>query len=100
LGNLQSSPKEEMNIYKWLWSKTTGRPFTYILRDIWHEAEWVFQTIFFGLGALTLWLTDWRWVGIIWCVYTLGYIGGHLWWGKKYQKGQGLPPNDKTLSSK
>jgi len=78
-----------MDFYKCIWSHTTGRPFTYILRDIWYEAEWVFQTIFFGLGVLTLWLTnDLILTGILWGVYTLGYIAGHLFWGKDYIKNQ------------
>ena len=76
-----------MNWYKAIWSKIGGRPFTYILRDIWHEAEWVFQTIFFGLGVLTAWLTNsWSLTLILWGVYTLGYIAGHLFWGKDYIK--------------
>jgi len=58
------------------------------LRDIWHEAEWVFQTFFFALGALCLWLCDWKFTGIIWGVYTFGYIAGHLWWGKNWIRGQ------------
>ena len=80
-----------MTWYQWLWRNTTGRPFTYILRDVWHEKEWIFQTGFFALGALTFWLTSsWKMVGVLWGIYTIGYVSGHLFWGKEYQEGQSL----------
>ena len=78
-----------MNLYKLLWSKIGGRPWTYILRDIWDETEWLMQLLWFGLGALTFWLTrSWLLIGILWGIYTLGYVNGHLFWGNKKITGQ------------
>jgi len=83
-----------INIYKALWARIGGRKWTWIIRDVWHEAEWVMQTIWFGLGVLACWLGIsfnlplWT-LAILWAVYTFGYLNGHLFWGKKWIKGQG-----------
>jgi len=45
-------------LYKMLWSRTTGRPFTYIIRDSWGKNK-----IFWFLGTLIA-----------------GVIFGHLFW--------------------
>ena len=101
------------NPYKWgLWYWIGGRKWTYILRDIYHEAAWVNQTILFLGGifafyvllkfllpyfvydALSLIIVEallklvLKILGISWAVYTLGYLNGHLHWGKKYIKGE------------
>ena len=79
-----------MNPYKWLWSNTTGRPFTYILRDIYHQAEWLVQGVCFFIGIFVGIYFGWKIALIAWGVYTLGYIGGHIHWGKKYTPHQGV----------
>ena len=77
-----------MNPYKWLWSKIGGRPWTYILRDVWHEAEWVYQALWFAIGVVAASHFGWKGALIAFGIYTFGYINGHLWWGTKYIKGQ------------
>jgi len=77
-----------MNIYKWLWSKIGGRPWTYIIRDIWNEAEWLIQLIWFGIGVSCGVYFGWKLALIAWGIYTFGYISGHLFWGTKWIKGQ------------
>ena len=77
-----------MDMYKWLWSKIGGRPWTYILRDAWATFEffWIVGLVSFGI-----WLGhhyDWRQVLTGWLVYSLGYLGGHLFWCKKHIPGE------------
>ena len=86
--------------YKILWSAVGGRPWTYILRDIWHEAEYVPSVFLFALGVVAArYLSD---IAIIalWVAYTFGYIGGHLFWGSTYKAGQTGDPTEDTSKRK
>ena len=75
------------DLYKFLWSKIGGRPWTYILRDAWYKLEvlWII-----GLVATGAFLGHWFWKLIFWFLlaFALGYIAGHLFWGKDYIPGQ------------
>jgi len=76
-------------IYRSLWSKLGGRPWTYILRDTWHKLEGLWIIGLVAIGAL---LGHWLWDLVFWflLVFALGYVAGHLFWGKEYipdQKG-------------
>lgn len=65
----------------WFWA---GRPFTFILRDAWHRFEFVWIV---GLVSLGVWLGhnyDWQTVLKGWLLFSVGYLFGHLFWGKKY----------------
>lgn len=77
-----------MNIYKWLWSKIGGRPWTFIWRDIYHEAEWLIQIMWLCVGATLGIYFGWIGVGVFIGIYTLGYINGHFHWGTRWIKGQ------------
>ena len=78
-----------VNLYKWLWSKIGGRPWTYIWRDIYHEAEWLIQAIWFWSGIAAYYFTqDLLLISILWLVYTYGYINGHFFWGTPWIKRQ------------
>lgn len=62
---------------------------TYIMRDIYHEAEWVSHLLWFSLSILAYALChDIKHAFILFGIYTFGYIAGHLFWGKKWIKGQ------------
>ena len=76
------------NPYKWLWSRIGGRPWTYIWRDIYHEAEWLIQVLWLCIGAVVGTHFGWIEVGVFVGVYTFGYINGHCHWGTKWIKGQ------------
>ena len=68
------------NPYKKLWSLIGGRPWTYILRDIWHKYEFIWIV---GLVSLGVWLGhhfEWKSILIGWLIFSAGYIGGHLFW--------------------
>jgi hypothetical protein len=71
------------DLYRLLWSKIGGRPWTYILRDAWYKLEvlWII-----GLVAAGAFLGRWFWDLIFWFLlaFALGYIFGHLFWGKDY----------------
>ena len=41
-----------MNIYKAIWTKIGGRPWSYILRDIWHKYEGLSILFTIGMGAM------------------------------------------------
>ena len=79
-----------MNIfsYKWWWSKIGGRPWTYIWRDIYHQAEWLIFLIWFMIGVAVYYF--WGWWGVLgfWVSFTFGYINGHFHWGTKWIEGQ------------
>jgi hypothetical protein len=77
-----------MNLYKALWSKIGGRPWTYIWRDIYHQAAWVIQMLWFWTGVAVVMVIGWDGVLVFLIAYTYGYIQGHFQWGTKYQKGQ------------
>jgi len=77
-----------MNLYKMLWSRIGGRPWTYIWRGIYHTAPIVIQVLWFFIGlAIYLW-GGWLGVGIFWAIYTFGFIEGHFHWGTRYIAGQ------------
>jgi len=64
-----------------------GRPWTYILRDAWHKVEglWII-----GLVAAGVLLGHWWWqiVPRLLLAFAVGYVCGHLFWGKEYVPGQ------------
>jgi len=75
----------------WFW---VGRPFTFILRDVWHKAEFVW---IIGLVSLGVWMGhnfDWLIVLKIMSIFTVGFIFGHLFWAKDYIPDQQLPDED------
>jgi len=77
-----------MNLYKMLWSKIGGRPWTFITRDLWHKAEFIWIV---GLVSLGVWLGhnyEWKSVLIGWLIFSAGYCGGHFFWGKEYVENQ------------
>ena len=74
-------------LYKRLWSAIGGRPWTYILRDIWHKYEGLCIILLVSLGAI---VGQWLWPLIFWLLlaFALGYTAGHLFWGKEYVPNQ------------
>lgn len=89
-----------MDLYEWLWWTIEGwfgvppekrRPFTFIMRDIYHQAPAVIVLAlglgFYALGAYWLFLSPREF--IIVCITALVCtLNGHLFWGKDWQPGQ------------
>ena len=82
-----------MNLYRALWSKIGGRPWTYILRDAWHRLEGLWIIGLVTVGAL---LGHCIWGHILWLLlaFALGYIAGHLFWGTRYVPDQKADPEE------
>lgn len=77
-----------MNIYKWLWSKIGGRPWTFIMRDFYHEVEFAVIIPLLILGWFSRdWLSPREGIFVL-CGLVIGYILGHLFWGRRWIKGQ------------
>ena len=76
--------------YKKLWGLIGGRPWTYIARDIYHRAEYLWLVgIFIGGYAVGRGgLVNWKWFLVIMIAYTIGYIHGHFFWGTSYVENQ------------
>lgn len=87
-----------MSLYKALWSRIGGRPWTYIRRDFWHQFEIVNIVFFVSIGffsglfydRIVLWVTSewWHPIVLIASFYFIGVIQGHFFWGRKWIKGQ------------
>ncbi len=78
----------KIDLYKVLWSKIGGRPWTYILRDAWDDAEFFWIV---GLVSLGIWLGHlYGWSTVLkgWLIFSAGYVAGHLFWGTKHIPGQ------------
>jgi len=73
-----------MNPYKWIWSRIGGRPWTYIWRDIYHQAEFVIITLWLWTGILLGHFLGPKIALFFYIAYAYGYLGGHMHWGAKY----------------
>ena len=76
-----------MNLYKELWSRIGGRPWTYIIRDFWHKYEGL---CIVALVAIGVFLGRWHSNELLMLLvaFAVGYIAGHLFWGTEYKPGQ------------
>ena len=76
-----------MDFYRLLWSRLGGRPWTYILRDLWHRFEWLW-IIALLLGGYVIGKNGFDHL-LGWLIaFNLGYCAGHLFWGTDYVPGQ------------
>ncbi len=74
----------KINIYKSIWKVIGGRPWTYILRDLWHKYELVWIIIIFSAGVAMGLFCDIDTIIKVSASFITGYIFGHLFWGKEY----------------
>jgi hypothetical protein len=75
-----------MDLYKALWTRIGGRPWTYIARDIYHKLEYLILVSLFigGYAVGQSELVSWKWFLVVMAAYTIGYIHGHFFWGSEY----------------
>ena len=72
------------NLYKKLWSIWPGRPITYLLRDTWHKFEGIWIIGLVACGAILTHYFGLRAVLEGLGIFCIGYIAGHLFWGRSY----------------
>jgi len=83
-GKMNWAEWKSYDLYKKLWSLIGNRPWTYIIRDAWHKVEFIWIV---GLVSLGVWLGhsyDWKSILIGWGIFSLGFILGHAFWGKRW----------------
>jgi len=85
-----------MNLAEWyegLWSRCGGRPWTYIMRDIWHRYELIPQAVWFWAGVgVTFWCRgNILLITLAWLAYMWGYLNGHCFFGTPYVPDQQAP---------
>jgi hypothetical protein len=78
----------KQNPYKWLWSRIGGRPWTYILRDLWYKCEFLWIVIILSAGVALGHHYDWVEVLKTVAIFSVGYLFGHLFWGSEYKENQ------------
>lgn len=73
--------------YKFLWKHIGGRPWTYIIRDFYHEMPIPFIMI----EAWVIWAINYFWDvhWWVWLFISLGILLGHLFWSGKWIPGEG-----------
>ena len=84
---------KSLGIYKWIYTKITpwiGRPYTYAIRDFYHNAEYfILAGIFISgyfLGRADV--LSWEQFLLLMVAYSVGYTHGHFFWGTTYEQGQ------------
>jgi len=66
-------------LYKKLWGRIGGRPWTEIIRDEQKKSPLIFLLIFLGMGLLTGKMVGKYWWQIL-IGFLLGILCGHFWW--------------------
>ena len=66
-------------LYKSLWTKVGGRPWTEIIREDQKRAPLAYLLIFLGLGILLAKLAGKYWWQIA-IGFLVGILCGHFWW--------------------
>lgn len=75
-------------LYNILVAKTTGRKWTYILRDRYHDAPLEWLAVWSFLVSIFANLVTAKWELAVWAALTVGALLGHLFWGTKYRRKQ------------
>jgi len=75
-------------LYEKLWKIWPGRKWTYAARDYWHQYEGLWIIGLVAIGAAACW-----WFGILNVlkalgIFAVGYVAGHIFWGKDWIEGQ------------
>jgi uncharacterized membrane protein YjjP (DUF1212 family) len=66
-------------LYKKLWSRAGGKPWTEIIREDQKYSPLLYLVIFLGLGILEVRLAGKNWWQIL-IGFLVGILCGHFWW--------------------
>ena len=66
-------------LYRQLWTRIGGRPWTHIVRDEQKATPLLFMLIFLGLGILAVKLSGRYWWQLM-LGFLVGILVGHFWW--------------------
>ena len=66
-------------LYKELWSRAVGKPWTEIIREDQKYSPLLYLLIFLGLGILLARLAGKNWWQIL-IGFLVGILCGHFWW--------------------
>ncbi len=75
-------------LYRWLWSHIGGRMWTYIIRDSYHDAPLLWLIGLLSAGALLGNHYGMLLLLKVLCIFLVGTLAGHLFWGTKWKEGQ------------
>lgn len=82
-----STLKWVADLYREIYTRCGGRPWTFIIRDFAHQNPllWLILGVWLGiwLGHYWLRLDIWLW-------FSSGVLAGHLFWGTRYHPNEGL----------
>ena len=65
--------------YTWLWESTTGRPYTYIMRD----HPWLLPFLALPAASALVARVPFTWRGrvtVVWLVGLVMFLAGHVYW--------------------
>jgi len=78
------------NLYKWIWTRIGGRPYTYVIRDFCYQNPLLLILITLMVVLCFLHMKH----EVLWVLG--GILLGHLFWGTRWIPGQeGDKPNSK-----
>ena len=66
-------------LYKMVWSRVGGKPFTEVTREEQTKAPLLFMLIFAGLGILLFRFAGRNWWKVL-LVFAFGVVVGHIFW--------------------
>ena len=69
-----------IDLYRELWSRFGGKPWTYITRRLWKEYEFFWIVGLISVGMVLGRLVSWKAIILGWVIFTIGYILGHIFW--------------------
>ena len=74
-------PGWTQDIYESMYTNTTGRPWTHVMRDQWWWLP-LFASPFIALLAAFLPFRWWARVVLVFGIFFVGYLAGHVFWGE------------------
>ena len=74
-------------MYRWLWSRVGGRPWTFIIVDAADRHPLPFLLVAFGIGVTVAYLVPWHTLRLAFPAMAFCILLGHLFWRTCYHTG-------------